>query len=51
MILEFFEEKPKAVQELEEEFKKAFPDKFPHYEVEYLSSIVENRESKKALDL
>ncbi|ATU05309.1 hypothetical protein BKN14_02530 [Candidatus Gracilibacteria bacterium HOT-871] len=51
MILEFFEEKPKAVQELEEEFKKAFPDKSPHYEVEYLSSIVENRESKKALDL
>ncbi|PZM86566.1 hypothetical protein DLH72_00660 [Candidatus Gracilibacteria bacterium] len=51
ILLEFFKEKPKEIQESEEKFEKIFPDKSPHYEVKYLASLVENKKGKKALDL
>lgn len=51
VLLEFFKEKSEEIQKSEEKFEKLFPDKSPHYEVKYLSSLIENKKWKKALDL
>lgn len=51
MMLEFFKEKDKKVQEIENEFKQVFPGYSPHYEVEYLSTLIPDKSWKKLLDL
>lgn len=50
MVLEFYQEKSKGIQKIEQNFHKVFPDKNPHYEVELLSTFIDLK-WKKVLDL